>query len=47
MDYGKRFLPWEQWRRTVSGEDAGFTWDHIARSPNASSAKARRLLGEA
>jgi nucleoside-diphosphate-sugar epimerase len=39
------FLPWEQWRRTVSEEDAGFTWDHIAHSPCCSIDKARRLLG--
>jgi nucleoside-diphosphate-sugar epimerase len=29
----------------VSEEDARFTWDHIAHSPNCSIAKARRLLG--
>ena len=39
-----RFLPWETWRTTVSTEDAGATWDHIAHSPNASIAKAQRLL---
>jgi nucleoside-diphosphate-sugar epimerase len=26
-----RFLPWEEWRATVSEKDAGITWDHIAR----------------
>jgi len=38
------YLPWEQWRTTVSEEDAQATWDHIAHSPNCSIAKARRLL---
>ncbi len=36
--------PWEEWRTTVSAEEAGATWDHIAHSPNASIAKARRLI---
>ncbi len=40
-----KFLPWDEWRKTVSEEDAGSTWDHIAHSPNCSIAKARRLLG--
>jgi nucleoside-diphosphate-sugar epimerase len=39
-----RFLPWEEWRATVSEEDAEMTWDHIAHSPNCSIAKAQRLL---
>src|SRR5258706_3690685 len=39
-----RFLPWEEWRATVSKEQASATWDHIAHSPNCSIAKARRLL---
>jgi nucleoside-diphosphate-sugar epimerase len=39
-----RFLPWEEWRTTVSEAEAGATWDHIAHSPNCSIAKARRLL---
>jgi nucleoside-diphosphate-sugar epimerase len=47
--YGKeariRFLPWEEWRSTVSEKEARTTWDHIARSPNCSIAKAQRLLG--
>jgi nucleoside-diphosphate-sugar epimerase len=47
--YGKeariRFLPWEEWRKTVSEKEARITWDHIARSPNCSIAKAQRLLG--
>ncbi|MGC4051159.1 MAG: NAD-dependent epimerase/dehydratase family protein [Paludibaculum sp.] len=37
-------LPWEEWRLTVSRKDADMTWDHIARSPNCSIAKAERLL---
>jgi nucleoside-diphosphate-sugar epimerase len=40
-----RFLPWEDWRATVSEAEAEATWDHIAHSPNCSIAKARRLLG--
>jgi len=38
------FLPWEQWRATVSDDDAEKTRDHISHSPNCSIAKARRLL---
>ena len=40
-----RFLPWEEWRRGASPEDARLTWDHIAHSPNCSIEKARKLLG--
>jgi nucleoside-diphosphate-sugar epimerase len=39
-----RFLPWDEWRTTVPEKDAKITWDHIARSPNCSIAKAQRLL---
>ena len=39
-----RFLPWEEWRLTVSEKDAKITWDHIARSPACSIRKAERLL---
>ncbi|MBN1837063.1 MAG: NAD-dependent epimerase/dehydratase family protein [Spirochaetales bacterium] len=39
------YLPWEQWRRDQSEEDAFFTWDHIAHSPSCSIAKAQTLLG--
>ncbi|HWE61346.1 MAG TPA: NAD-dependent epimerase/dehydratase family protein [Chloroflexota bacterium] len=39
-----RYLPWEEWRRTVSEDEARATWDHIAHSPNCSIAKAQRLL---
>ena len=38
------FLPWEQWKKTVSENDADATWDHIAHSPNCSIEKAKRLL---
>ena len=39
-----RFLPWDEWKKTVSETDANATWDHIAHSPNCSIEKARRLL---
>ncbi len=39
------FLPWAEWRETVSAEDARLTEDHLAHSPCASIAKARGLLG--
>ncbi|WP_433019238.1 NAD-dependent epimerase/dehydratase family protein [Kribbella sp. CA-294648] len=39
------FLPWEEWRKTVSERDAQITWDHIAHSPHCSMEKAARLLG--
>jgi nucleoside-diphosphate-sugar epimerase len=39
-----KFLPWEDWRKAVAEEFAEQTWDHIAHSPNASIAKAQRLL---
>jgi nucleoside-diphosphate-sugar epimerase len=39
-----RYLPWEDWRTTVSEQEAIATWDHIAHSPNCSIAKAQRLL---
>ena len=42
-----RFLPWEEWRQTVSEKEAATTWDHIARSPNCSIEKARRAIGYA
>jgi nucleoside-diphosphate-sugar epimerase len=40
-----RFLPWDEWRLTVSEKDAAATWDHIAHSPNCSIEKARTRLG--
>ena len=39
------FLPWEEWKKTVSESDAAATWDHIAHSPCCSITKAQRLLG--
>lgn len=39
-----RFVPWEEFRRQVSAQDASLTWDHLAHSPNGSIEKARRLL---
>lgn len=39
------FLPWEEWCKTVSEQEASATWDHIAHSPNCSINKAQRLLG--
>ncbi len=39
-----RYLPWEEWRATVSEAEAAATWDHIAHSPSCSIAKARRLI---
>jgi len=41
------FLPWEEWRHTVSEDEAAATWDHIAHSPHGSIAKARSKLGYA
>jgi nucleoside-diphosphate-sugar epimerase len=41
------FLPWEEWKKGVSTQEAQSTWDHIAHSPNCSIEKARRLLGYA
>lgn len=38
------FLPWAEWRETVTESEAKSTWDHIAHSPNCSIAKAERLL---
>lgn len=38
------FLPWGEWRRTVSERDAAITHDHILHSPHASIQKARSVL---
>lgn len=38
------FAGWDEWRTTVSDEDARISWDHIAHSPNCSIDKAHRLL---
>ena len=40
-----KFLPWEEWKKTVSENDADSTWDHIAHSPNCSIEKAKKLIG--
>jgi nucleoside-diphosphate-sugar epimerase len=39
------YLPWEEWRKTVSPKEAEITLDHISHSPHCSMAKAARLLG--
>jgi nucleoside-diphosphate-sugar epimerase len=39
------FLPWEDWRHTVTEDEAAATWDHIAHSPHGSILKARQRLG--
>ncbi|HXH50149.1 MAG TPA: NAD(P)-dependent oxidoreductase [Terriglobia bacterium] len=39
------FLPWEEWKKTASEEDAAATWEHIRHSSCCSIEKARRLLG--
>jgi len=41
------FLPWAEWKHTVTEQEAAATWDHIAHSPNGSIAKARERLGYA
>ncbi|MGH6925937.1 MAG: NAD-dependent epimerase/dehydratase family protein [Propylenella sp.] len=40
-----KFLPWPEWKAGESEDDARATWEHIARSPSCSIAKAERLLG--
>ncbi|NWF83657.1 MAG: NAD(P)-dependent oxidoreductase, partial [Bryobacteraceae bacterium] len=39
------FMPYDEWKTTVSSRDAALTWDHIAHSPCCSIEKAKRLLG--
>lgn len=39
------YLPWEEWKKAVSTNEAELTWDHIAHSPNCSIEKAKRLIG--
>jgi nucleoside-diphosphate-sugar epimerase len=39
------FLPWEEWKKTVSDEDASVSRDHILHSSCCSIEKARRVLG--
>jgi nucleoside-diphosphate-sugar epimerase len=47
--FGRRpalaYLPWEEWRKTVSEEDAKETLEHISHSPCCSIRKAQRVLG--
>jgi nucleoside-diphosphate-sugar epimerase len=38
------YLPWNQFKKKVSEEDAQVTWDHIAHSPNCSIEKARKMI---
>jgi nucleoside-diphosphate-sugar epimerase len=40
-----RYLPWPEWKEEQSELEAAQTYDHIARSPNCSIAKAERVLG--
>lgn len=40
-----RYVPWADWRATVTEVEATTTWDHIAHSPSCSIAKAVQLLG--
>ncbi|ULQ54587.1 NAD-dependent epimerase/dehydratase family protein [Flavihumibacter fluvii] len=46
--YGRKanlqFLPWKEWKETVSSEDASITWDHLIHSMNGSIEKAKRLI---
>jgi nucleoside-diphosphate-sugar epimerase len=46
--FGRRpalaYLPWEEWRKTVSEEDAKETLEHISHSPCCSIRKAQRVL---
>ena len=39
------FVPWDEWRQSVSERAAAATLDHIQHSPNCSMEKAARLLG--
>jgi len=39
-----KYLAWDEWKETVSEQEAQATYDHIAHSPNASIEKARRLI---
>ncbi|MDB5530193.1 MAG: NAD-dependent epimerase/dehydratase [Devosia sp.] len=41
------FQGYEAWAATQSADEAKATWEHVARSPNCSIAKAQRLLGYA
>jgi nucleoside-diphosphate-sugar epimerase len=39
-----RYISWDEWKGTVSKEEAAASWDHIAHSPSCSIEKARKLL---
>lgn len=39
------FLPWDDWKKTISTEEANATWGHIAHSPNCSIQKAKDMIG--
>ena len=39
------YLPWDEWKNSVSARDAAVTEDHLRHSPHCSIEKARRLLG--
>jgi nucleoside-diphosphate-sugar epimerase len=39
-----KFLPWEQWKQSVTENEAQITWGHISRSSNCSIEKAQRQL---
>ena len=41
------FLPWAEWKHTVTDDEAVVMWDHIAHTPNCSIAKARERLAYA
>ena len=38
------FLPWDEFKTTLSEQEAQTVWDHIMHSPNCSIAKAQRLI---
>lgn len=40
-----QYLPWDEWTKTVTEQEAKATHDHIAHSPNCSMEKAKSLLG--
>lgn len=42
-----RYLPFDVWAAEQDADEAGATWEHIARSPNCSIDKGRRVLGYA
>lgn len=39
-----KFIPWEEWKQTMSEQEALVTWGHITRSPCCSIEKARKLI---